>query len=226
MQPAGRLYLPPHRRRPRPTLPPAASATPWPSPVFPTEIPSATAAPTATRAASATARPSPTANPTHMPSQPLAASPTANTAPTALPDISQITATDWVTGPADAPVTIIEYGDYQCASCALLTAVLLQVQQDFPDDVRLVHRHYPMIWLNQDGQPARDESELATEAAEAAGAQGKFWAMHAVLSASYTQWAHVAQRIPRLAEHVLRSRPAWTCRALGPASMNTPTRPR
>ena len=170
-------------RAPLPTatpLPPTftltpPSATPWPSPVFPTVIPSATAVP------SPTPTPSPTA-------ASLSSTPSAPT-PTATPDIAQVTATDWVTGPVNAPVTIIEYSDYQCASCALLASVLLQIRQDFPDDVRVIHRHYPMIWLTQEGKPASDKSELATEAAEAAGAQGKFWAMHAVLFASYSQWA-------------------------------------
>ncbi len=161
---------------PTPTVTPEPSATPWPSPVFPTAIPSATARPSLTPAPSPTAAASPT---------PSVSAPAA----TATPDITQVTAADWVTGPVTAPVTIIEYSDYPCASCALLASVLLEIRKDFPDDVRLVHRHYPMIWLTQDGKPANDKSELATEAVEAAGAQGKFWAMHAVLFASYSQWA-------------------------------------
>jgi cyclophilin family peptidyl-prolyl cis-trans isomerase/protein-disulfide isomerase len=165
---------------PTATVRPPASATPWPSPVFPTVIPSATPAPTLTPPA-----PSPTAVVSPQPLAPL---------PTATPDITHITATDWVTGPASAPVTIIEYTDYQCASCALLTSVLLQIRQDFPNDVRVVHRHFPMIWLTQDGKPAHDKSELATEAAEAAGAQGKFWDMHTVLFANYSQWVNMSPK--------------------------------
>ena len=160
---------------PTPTLPSPASPTPWPSPVFPTVIPSPTTAPSPTPPASPTAA--------AVLSQTLAPPPTAT------PDITLVTATDWVTGPVSAPITIIEYSDYQCAPCALLASVLLQIRQDFPQDVRVVHRHFPMIWLTQDGKPAHDKAELAAEAAEAAGAQGKFWEMHAVLFASYSQWA-------------------------------------
>ena len=175
--PAPALTLPPPP--PTATLRPSASPTPWPSPAFPTVIPSVTAAPSLTPA------PSPTA---------AVLSQTVAPPLTATPVISQVTASDWVTGPVTAPVTIIEYSDYQCASCALLASVLLQIRRDFPQDVRVVHRHFPMIWLTQDGKPAHDKAELATEAAEAAGAQGKFWEMHAVLFASYSQWAKMTPK--------------------------------
>jgi cyclophilin family peptidyl-prolyl cis-trans isomerase/protein-disulfide isomerase len=147
--------------------------------------------------------PSPTASATSRPPQPPASaapavSPVPSLPPTlapspspALPGITDISATDWVTGPVPARVTIIEYSDYQCAPCARLAGVLLQIRQEFPDDVRWVHRHFPGIWITDTGQPLHDKSELATEAAEAAGAQGKFWAMHIALFRHYAEWAAV-----------------------------------
>jgi len=62
--------------------------------------------------------------------------------------------------------------------------VLAQVQQEYPDDVRIVYRHFPLI-------DKHDKAQLAAEAAEAAGAQGKFWAMHDLLFERQAEWAGV-----------------------------------
>lgn len=69
--------------------------------------------------------------------------------------------------------------------------MLLQIRQEFPDDVRVVHRPFPGIWTTDTGQPLHDKAELATEAADAAGAQGMFWEMNAALFSHYAQWAPV-----------------------------------
>jgi protein-disulfide isomerase len=78
---------------------------------------------------------------------------------------------DHTQGPPQAPVTLIEYGDYECPSCktALPTPVLLL--ERFPNKVRFIFRHFPL-------EQAHPHALLAAEAAEAAAAQGKFWAMH------------------------------------------------
>ena len=60
--------------------------------------------------------------------------------------------------------------------------MLAQVQQEYPDDVRIVYRHFPLI-------DKHDKAQLAAEAAEAAGAQGKFWAMHDLLFERQAEWA-------------------------------------
>jgi hypothetical protein len=66
---------------------------------------------------------------------------------------------------------VIEYGDYQCPYCARAHEALTQLRTKMGDKMRLVYRHYP--------RPApHPHAELAAEAAEAAGAQGKFWEMH------------------------------------------------
>jgi Na+/H+ antiporter NhaA len=81
-------------------------------------------------------------------------------------------ARDHVRGPADASVTLVEYGDFQCPYCGLAEPVVRDLLAD--DDLRYVWRHLPLA----DVHP---EAELAAEAAEAASAQGAFWRMHDLL---------------------------------------------
>lgn len=83
---------------------------------------------------------------------------------------------DHILGPADAPLTLVEYADFECPFCARATGVARQVREHFGDDVRYVLRHLPL----PDVHP---HAELAAAAAEAAAAQGHFWAMHDLLFA-------------------------------------------
>ena len=80
-------------------------------------------------------------------------------------------ARDHVRGPVDAPLTLVEYGDFECPFCGRATGVVAELRQRFGDDLRYVFRHLPL----PDVHPS---SELAAEAAEAADAQGAFWEMH------------------------------------------------
>jgi len=79
---------------------------------------------------------------------------------------------DHVRGPADASVTVVEYGDFQCPYCGQAEPVVRDLLTD--TDLRYVWRHLPLT----DVHP---QAQLAAEAAEAAGAQGKFWQMHDLL---------------------------------------------
>jgi protein-disulfide isomerase len=83
---------------------------------------------------------------------------------------------DWdhVRGPADAPFTLIEYGDYECPACGWLFRDLRRLQQNEGPRLRLVYRHYPYSGIHKHAQ-------MAAEAAEAASAQGRFWEMHDLL---------------------------------------------
>jgi len=81
---------------------------------------------------------------------------------------------DHVRGPADAPFTLVEYGDYECPDCGRLFGTLESVQQEFGTRLRLVYRHYPLSGIHKHAQ-------MAAEAAEAAAAQGHFWEMHDLL---------------------------------------------
>jgi Na+/H+ antiporter NhaA len=80
---------------------------------------------------------------------------------------------DHLRGPVDAPVTVVEYGDFECPHCGKAEPVVRELLADF-GDVRYVWRHLPL----SDVHP---NAELAAEAAEAAAAQGAFWEMHDVL---------------------------------------------
>jgi Na+/H+ antiporter NhaA len=81
---------------------------------------------------------------------------------------------DHVRGSEDAPVTLVEYGDYECPYCGQAEIVIRDLLDSFGDDLRYVWRHLPLNDVHQHAQ-------MAAEAAEAAAAQGKFWGMHDVL---------------------------------------------
>jgi protein-disulfide isomerase len=83
-------------------------------------------------------------------------------------------ARDHLRGPTDAPVTLVEYGDYECPHCGRAAPVVRDLLASFGDQVRFVFRHLPL----PDVHP---NAALAAEAAEAAGAQGAFWPMHDLL---------------------------------------------
>jgi Na+/H+ antiporter NhaA len=83
-------------------------------------------------------------------------------------------AVDHVRGPDDAGVTLLEYGDFECPHCGQAEPVVRRLLQDFGADVRFAFRHLPLVDVHE-------HALLAAEAAEAAGAQGKFWEMHDLL---------------------------------------------
>ena len=102
--------------------------------------------------------------------------------PTGESPFPAVTKDDWQLGPSDAPITIIEYSDFQCPYCAQTAPILRQLQRDYPEDVRLVFRHFPLVSIH-------DKARLGVQAADAAGAQGEFWAMHDVLFGKQNEWA-------------------------------------
>lgn len=78
---------------------------------------------------------------------------------------------DHALGPEDAPVTLVEYGDYQCPYCADMNPMIKAIAKAMGTQLRFVFRHMPLLQMHPYAQHA-------AEAAEAAGAQGKFWEMH------------------------------------------------
>jgi protein-disulfide isomerase len=88
--------------------------------------------------------------------------------------IIPVSVQDHIQGPSDAPAVLVEYGDYQCPKCAQAYPVVKAIQERFEGAVCLVFRNMPMTQVHPHAQ-------LAAEAAEAAGAQGKFWEMHDAL---------------------------------------------
>jgi protein-disulfide isomerase len=81
---------------------------------------------------------------------------------------------DQVQGPADAVVTLVEYGDYECPYSGAAYPIIKELQARMGSRLRFVFRNFPIT-------PAHPHAEQAAEAAEAAAAQGKFWEMHDVL---------------------------------------------
>ena len=81
---------------------------------------------------------------------------------------------DHIQGLASAPVTLVEYGDYQCPFCGAAYPILKDVQARMGDGLRFVFRNFPI-------STSHPNAELAAEAAEAAAVQGRFWEMHDLL---------------------------------------------
>ena len=104
--------------------------------------------------------------------------------PEADPAFPPVTDSDWQSGPKDATVTILEYSDFQCPYCAQVSPVLEDLLTKFPQDFRLVYRHFP---LN-----IHDKSIISAQAAEAAGVQGKFWEMNKLLMSRQGEWDTLA----------------------------------
>src|SRR5262245_22746721 len=78
---------------------------------------------------------------------------------------------DHIRGPESAPVTLVEYGDYECPYCGQAEVVIRELLDEFGDELRYVWRHLPL-------NDVHARAQMAAEATEAAGAQGAFWPMH------------------------------------------------
>jgi protein-disulfide isomerase len=81
---------------------------------------------------------------------------------------------DHIQGSADAAVTLVEYGDYECPYCGAAYPIVKEVQSRMGDALRFVFRNFPIT-------TSHPHAEQAAEAAEAAATQGRFWEMHDVL---------------------------------------------
>ena len=81
---------------------------------------------------------------------------------------------DHIRGPANAPVTLVEYADYQCPYCGLANPIVDQVRRELGDGLRFVFRNFPLSELHP-------HAEHAAEIAETAGSHNKFWEMHDLL---------------------------------------------
>jgi len=113
---------------------------------------------------------------------------------------------DHIRGPLDAPVTVVEYGDFECPYCGRAEPPVRELLRDFAD-VRYVWRHLPLVDVHPN-------AELAAEASEAAAAQGRFWPMHDLLfehqdALQPTDLVRYAERleldVERFTEHLAKS---------------------
>ena len=87
-------------------------------------------------------------------------------------------------GPETAPVTLVEYGDYECPYCGEVYPIVKEIQARMGDRLRFVFRNFPIT-------TSHPHAQQAAEAAEGADAQGKFWEMHDVL---YENQSHLEDR--------------------------------
>jgi protein-disulfide isomerase len=81
---------------------------------------------------------------------------------------------DHIQGPIDAPLTLVEYGDYECPYCGAAYPIIKAIQERLGDRLCFAFRNFPLV-------NSHPYAQHAAEAAEAAGAQGKFWEMHDLL---------------------------------------------
>lgn len=80
----------------------------------------------------------------------------------------EITGDDHVRGDINAPVTIIEFSDFECPFCQRFHSVVQQILDDYPGQVRWVYKHFPLDSIHAEARPAAEASECASE-------QGRFW---------------------------------------------------
>ncbi len=102
-------------------------------------------------------------------------------------------AADHMLGNPHAPVTVIEYGDFECPNCRQAVAAVRMLLTRFENQVRFVYRQFPL-------EVVHPHAELAAEAAECAGGQGKFWPMHDLLfdNQSHLELNHLRSHAERL----------------------------
>ncbi|MDB5367899.1 MAG: oxidoreductase [Rhodospirillales bacterium] len=82
-----------------------------------------------------------------------------------------VTQADHIRGDRNAPITLVEYGDYQCPHCAAAQPNVIMLLRQYSREVRLVFRHFPLTEIHP-------QAETAAESAEYAGSHGLFWEMH------------------------------------------------
>ena len=99
---------------------------------------------------------------------------------------SEVTSQDYVRGKPEAKVTLIEYGDFQCPACGNAYPLLKQLEEEYPEQLKVVFRHFPLTSIHPN-------AFAAARAAEAAGAQGKFFEMHDLIYEKQSEWSSSPQ---------------------------------
>jgi protein-disulfide isomerase len=96
---------------------------------------------------------------------------------------SAITSADWQEGDVTSTVSVIEYGDFECPACGEYFPIMQQLLQTYGNRVDFVFRNFPLTTLHPN-------AEIAAQAAEAAGLQGKYWQMHDLLYTDQNNWVN------------------------------------
>lgn len=92
-----------------------------------------------------------------------------------------VTSSDHTQGPADAPATLVEYGDYECSHCGAAVSIVQTLQKQMGDSLRFVFRNFPL----KESHPHAMHAAIAAEAVGAHG-EARFWTMHDSLYAHQT----------------------------------------
>jgi len=100
------------------------------------------------------------------------------------PGSVMLTGDDHYKGNPDAQVVLIEYSDFQCPACRAYIPIITSLIEQFPDDLVVVYRHFPL-------QSVHANARAAAEASEAAAKQGKFWEFHDILFDKQTEWSRL-----------------------------------
>lgn len=119
------------------------------------------------------------------------ASQNAGSAPVANPVLKGVPGAEppHAVGPANAPVTLEEFGDFECPPCGLLHPILQNMEREYGDRLRVIFREFPLV-------PTHPHALNAARAAEAAGLQGKFWEMHHLLYENQKTWHEAVDARP------------------------------
>ena len=94
-----------------------------------------------------------------------------------------------VRGNANAPVTLEEFGDFECGACGSYHPELKKIETEYGDKLKVIFRELPLVTMHQ-------HALLAAQAAEAAGLQGKFWEMHDKLYDDQVTWTKKNDLVP------------------------------
>jgi len=95
----------------------------------------------------------------------------------------EVTDEDKYLGDKNAKVTLVEYSDFQCPACRAFEDIVKQVQESYSgEDLKIVYRHFPLRSIHPN-------ADLAAQAAEAAGEEGKFWEMKDILFKNQAEWS-------------------------------------
>lgn len=106
----------------------------------------------------------------------------------------EVVASDRVKGPESASVILIEYSDFQCPACAAYYPLVKKLSEEFPQDIRIVYRHFPLTQTHKNALSS-------AKASEAAGAQGKFWEMHDMLFEKQGEWSELGSAKDKFVEY-------------------------
>ncbi len=107
-------------------------------------------------------------------------------------ELLTIASDDYLKGNPDAPVTLVEYLDFECEACGAYFPLVQQLAKEYPDDLRIVTRYFPL--------PSHRNSMTAALAVEAAGRQEKYWEMHDLLFTEQRNWGEKQAPTPAIFE--------------------------